>query len=98
MAQCGERLRIPFTGEDRADDPLTRPSTELTDDVRELDIHLRERFLHALDAGADSVDIRVVLTPRARIQCERLRRTVCAVDQRRMPGPADSARRAALPT
>ena len=44
------------------------------------------------DAG-----IRVVLTPRAGAECERLRGTLRAVDQRRMPRSDDSDRGAALP-
>jgi hypothetical protein len=63
MAQRGERLRIPFAGEDRADDSLARPSTEITDDIGELEVHLRQRFLHPLDAGADGVDMVAALAP-----------------------------------
>ena len=42
--------------------------------------------------------IRVVQTPYRAPECERVRRTICAIDQRGVPRAADSVRRAPFPT
>ena len=63
VAQGREGVRIALTGEDGAHDALPGPAAQIADDIRQLDVHLGQHLLHALDAGADRVDMVAALTP-----------------------------------
>jgi hypothetical protein len=63
VAERCECVRIALAREDRADDALPGPAAQIADDIRQLDVHLGERLLHALDAGADRVHMIAALAP-----------------------------------
>jgi hypothetical protein len=44
---------MPLGREDGADDPLSGPANQITDDIRQLNVHLGQQLLHPLDAAAD---------------------------------------------
>ena len=75
--------------DDGPDGMVDAPTLLICDRDRKWSSDVRRRL--------EQAGIRVLLTPAARTQCERLRGTFRAVDQRRMPGPADSDRGAAFP-
>jgi hypothetical protein len=47
VTQGGKRLRVTFAREDRADNALSGPPAQVTDDIGELDVRLGQRFLRA---------------------------------------------------
>ena len=63
MAERRELVRVALAREDRADDALPGPAAQIADDIRQLDVHLGERLLHPLDAGADGVHMVTALPP-----------------------------------
>jgi len=52
----GELLRIPVAGDDVAQNPEAGHAGDVAHDQRELDVHLDQRFLHALDQSARVLD------------------------------------------
>src|SRR6202022_4500956 len=51
----GERLRVSLPGDDVPQDPQPGDSADIADDERELEIHLYQGLLHALDVGAGAL-------------------------------------------
>jgi hypothetical protein len=47
VTQGGKRLRVTFAREDRADNALSGPPAQVTDDIGELDVRLGQHFLRA---------------------------------------------------
>ena len=63
VTQGGKRLRVTFAREDRADNALSSPPAQVTNDIGELDVHLGQHLLHALDARADGLHVTTTLAP-----------------------------------
>jgi hypothetical protein len=63
VTQGREFLRVALAGEHRADNPLSGPAAQIADDIRQLDVHLRQHLLHALDACADGLHMVASLAP-----------------------------------
>jgi hypothetical protein len=51
MAEFRQFLGIALTADDRSHDRLSGHPAQITNDVCQLQVHLRECFLHSLDAG-----------------------------------------------
>jgi hypothetical protein len=49
--------------QDRPDDQLSRRSANVTDHIRQLHVHLRERFLHPLSASSAIGNLLLPLPP-----------------------------------
>ena len=56
VAMLGEDLRVAFAGDEGAEDREAGRADDVADDTREEEVHLRERFLYALDIGAGGLD------------------------------------------
>jgi hypothetical protein len=63
VAERREFVRIPLAREHRADDAFPCPTAQITDDIRQLDVHLSRHLLHLLNAGADRVHVITALAP-----------------------------------
>ena len=55
VAMLGELLRVAVAGDDVAQDPEPGDAGDVADDQRQLEIHLHQRLLHALDVGAGAL-------------------------------------------
>ena len=51
MTEFRELLRVAFSGNDGPHNQLSCHPTEIADHIGQLDIHLRQGFLHSLNAG-----------------------------------------------
>ncbi len=49
IPHLGQLLRVPYIREDGADDPHPGGTSDIADNVLELDVHLRQSLLHMLD-------------------------------------------------
>ena len=56
VAVLGELLRVAVAGHDVAKDPQPRDTRDVTHDEGQLDVHLHQRLLHALDIGPRRLD------------------------------------------
>ena len=54
---------VSFTVEDGTNDGKSRNTTDVADDIGELDIHLRQSFLHVLNTTTGGFDEIISLTP-----------------------------------
>jgi len=57
MTEFRELLRVAFSGNDGPHNQLSRHPTQIADHIGQLDIHLRQGFLHALHTGRRSRDV-----------------------------------------
>lgn len=62
IAMLGELVRVAVTGHDVAEDPQSGHTGDVADDQWPLQVHLHERFLHALNVGPRTFDERLAMT------------------------------------
>ena len=57
VSHAGKDFRIPLSFDDRSDDPHTRRSRHIGDDVMKLQVHERQRLLHVLDMSGGIIEM-----------------------------------------
>jgi hypothetical protein len=57
VTEFRELPRVAFSGHDGPHNQLSGHPTQVADHIRELNIHLRQRFLHALYTGRRARDV-----------------------------------------
>jgi hypothetical protein len=57
MTQFGKLPRVTFPTDDGRHNQLSRHPTQVADHIGELNIHLRQRFLHSLHTGRRSREV-----------------------------------------